>query len=53
MTPHLLIPHLPTHATIQRELAQHRRALKELSAVCVQISAGGIRAIDISLTTIH
>jgi protein-tyrosine phosphatase len=33
-TPHLLIPHLPTDAAIQRELDQHRRGFEELSAAC-------------------
>ena len=31
-TPHLLIPHLPTDAAIQRELDQQRRGFEELSA---------------------
>jgi protein-tyrosine phosphatase len=33
-TPHLLIPHLPTDAAIQRELDRHRRGFEELSAFC-------------------
>jgi protein-tyrosine phosphatase len=33
-TPHLLIPHLPTDAAIQRELDRHRRGFEELSAIC-------------------
>ena len=33
-TPHLLVPHLPTDAAIQRELDRHQRAFEELSAVC-------------------
>jgi protein-tyrosine phosphatase len=31
-TPHLLVPHLPTEAAIQRELDAHRRAFDELAA---------------------
>ena len=31
-TPHLLVPHLPTAAAIQRELDQQRRGFEELSA---------------------
>jgi protein-tyrosine phosphatase len=30
-TPHLLVPHLPTEAAIQRELDTHRRAFDELA----------------------
>jgi protein-tyrosine phosphatase len=30
-TPHLLVPHLPTQASIQRELDRHRRSFDELS----------------------
>lgn len=33
-TPHLLVPHLPTEAAVQRELDRHRRAFDELSAAC-------------------
>jgi protein-tyrosine phosphatase len=33
-TPHLLVPHLPTDAAIQRELDRHRRAFEELLAAC-------------------
>jgi len=31
-TPHLLLPHLPTDESIQRELDRHRRAFDDLSA---------------------
>jgi protein-tyrosine phosphatase len=34
-TPHLLVPHLPTEAAIQRELDAHRRAFDELVGVMV------------------
>lgn len=34
-TPHLLIPHLPDDAAVQRELDRHRRAFDGLAAVCV------------------
>jgi protein-tyrosine phosphatase len=30
-TPHLLVPHLPTEAAVQRELDNHRRAFDELA----------------------
>jgi protein-tyrosine phosphatase len=33
-TPHLLVPHLPTDALIQRELDRHRRAFEDLSLAC-------------------
>lgn len=33
-TPHLLIPHLPTDASVQRELDVHRRAFEELTHAC-------------------
>jgi protein-tyrosine phosphatase len=33
-TPHLLVPHLPTEAALQRELDLHRRAFDELLAEC-------------------
>jgi protein-tyrosine phosphatase len=33
-TPHLLVPHLPTEASIQRELDVHRRAFDELLVAC-------------------
>ncbi|HEY3012018.1 MAG TPA: CpsB/CapC family capsule biosynthesis tyrosine phosphatase [Gemmatimonadales bacterium] len=33
-TPHLLLPHLPTDAAIQRELDLHRRAFDELTGAC-------------------
>jgi protein-tyrosine phosphatase len=34
-TPHLLVPHLPTDAAVQRELDAHRRAFDELSDAMV------------------
>jgi protein-tyrosine phosphatase len=34
-TPHLLVPHLPTEAAIQRELDAHRRAFDELAGAMV------------------
>jgi tyrosine-protein phosphatase YwqE len=33
-TPHLLLPHLPTQESVQRELDRHRRAFEELEASC-------------------
>jgi protein-tyrosine phosphatase len=33
-TPHILVPHLPTEAAVQRELDAHRRAFEELTAAC-------------------
>jgi len=33
-TPHLLLPHLPTHDAVQRELDRHRRAFDDLAAAC-------------------
>jgi protein-tyrosine phosphatase len=33
-TPHLLVPHLPTDAAVQRELDGHRRAFDELVRLC-------------------
>ena len=33
-TPHLLVPHLPTDAAVQRELDGHRRAFDELLHAC-------------------
>ncbi|HEX6433720.1 MAG TPA: CpsB/CapC family capsule biosynthesis tyrosine phosphatase, partial [Gemmatimonadales bacterium] len=33
-TPHLLVPHLPTQDSVQRELDRHRRAFEELEAAC-------------------
>jgi protein-tyrosine phosphatase len=33
-TPHLLLPHLPTHESVQRELDRQRRAFDELDAAC-------------------
>lgn len=33
-TPHLLLPHLPTQESVQRELARHRQAFNELEAAC-------------------
>jgi protein-tyrosine phosphatase len=33
-TPHLLVPHLPTDAAVQRELDRHRRAFDELALAC-------------------
>ena len=33
-TPHLLIPHLPTQESVERELDRHRRAFDELEAAC-------------------
>ena len=33
-TPHLLLPHLPTQESVQRELDRHRRAFDELEAAC-------------------
>jgi protein-tyrosine phosphatase len=35
-TPHVLVPHLPTEAAIQRELDLHRRAFDELLVACEQ-----------------
>ncbi len=33
-TPHLLLPHLPTQESVQRELDRQRRAFDELQAAC-------------------
>jgi protein-tyrosine phosphatase len=33
-TPHVLVPHLPTDAAVQRELDLHRRAFEELTLAC-------------------
>jgi len=33
-TPHVLVPHLPTDAAVQRELDRHRRAFDELVLSC-------------------
>jgi protein-tyrosine phosphatase len=33
-TPHLLVPHLPTEAAVQRELDRHRRAFDDLVLAC-------------------
>jgi protein-tyrosine phosphatase len=33
-TPHLLLPHLPTQESVQRELDRHRRAFEELELAC-------------------
>ena len=33
-TPHLLVPHLPTQDSVQRELDRHRRAFAELELAC-------------------
>jgi tyrosine-protein phosphatase YwqE len=33
-TPHLLVPHLTTQDSLQRELDRHRRAFHELAAAC-------------------
>src|SRR5918992_4062496 len=34
-TPRLLVPHLPTQESVQRELDRHRRAFDELQAACL------------------
>src|SRR5215213_11925577 len=33
-TPHLLVPHLPDGAAIDRDLERHRRAFRQLTEAC-------------------